>query len=139
MNHAGFLTRNRVVELLSFSFCTASKYKEAQLLCFSFSKNQIPLITLEIFNRVRSSQESLIGFFPFTTRNMNTPNPQSQPYVDCPYTPQRIVGQSDGADFLDCKAGEGKMVKTLTIYADGERVKSIKLTYSDNITSLTHG
>jgi hypothetical protein len=81
----------------------------------------------------------LIGFFPFTARNMNTPNPQSQPYVDGPYSPQRIVGQSGGADFLDCKAGEGKMVKALTIYADGERVKSIKLTYSDNTTSSTHG
>ncbi len=48
------------------------------------------------------------------------------------------MGQSGGADFLDCKAGEGKMVKILTIYADSERVKSIKLTYSDNTTSSTH-
>ena len=52
---------------------------------------------------------------------------------------KRIVGQSGGADFLDCKAGEGKMVKTLTTYADGERVRFIKLTYSDNTTSSTHG
>ncbi len=121
--------------LLDFSFCTASN---SLATLFLSQKNQSSLITPEIFNRVRSSQESLIGFFPFTTRNINTSNPQSQPYVDGPYTPQRIVGQSGGADFLDCKAGEGKMVKNLTIYADSERVKSIKLTCSDNTTSSTH-
>ncbi len=38
MNHAGFLTRNRVVGLLGFPFCTASKYKAGSATLFPSQK-----------------------------------------------------------------------------------------------------
>jgi len=90
-----FLTR-RIFQIgswdcLVFLFVRPRSISSLAIL-FLFSKNQSSLITLEIFNRVRSSQESLIGFFPFAARNTNTPNPQSQPYVDGPYTPQKNRG-----------------------------------------------
>ena len=49
------------------------------------------------------------------------------------------MGLGGGAEFLDCKAEDGRMVKTFTIYSDGLRVRSVKLTYTDGTTSATHG